>query len=430
MKRSDLWELLARSEAPAELSRALFADRALRRRTPMWSRARGAWVWDMKGRRYLDFVAGFGVASVGHANPRVVRAVQRQAARLLHGFGDVHPHEARARLAARLCAIAPWRDARVLWAQSGSEAVELAWKTAYLATGKPGVLAFESGYHGDSGLALSISAWPAFRRPFSTLLPACAAWAPYGDARAAFKRARPDTGAVLVEPILGRGGNVIPPPGFLRALRRETKRRGWLLIADEIFTGLGRTGRRFAFEHEGVVPDLVCIGKTLAGGMPLAAVLGPKRIMNAWLGVDTGGEAPVASTFMAHPVACAAAEAALDEIERKNLARRSERLGAIALRKIRAMTRGHREVVNLRGRGLLIGIEFRSADPARRVVEAALERSLILLAGGLRGNVVTLSPPLTLSTGELNEGLRRLRAAVESTMPLPSRGRRNPKRAG
>jgi 4-aminobutyrate aminotransferase/(S)-3-amino-2-methylpropionate transaminase len=430
MKRPDLWELLAGAEAPAALAPALFGDRALRQRTPMWARARGAWVWDTKGRRYLDFVAGFGVASVGHANPRVVRAVQRQAARLMHGFGDVHPHEARARLAAKLCALAPWRDARVLWAQSGSEAVELAWKTAYLSTGKPGILAFEGGYHGDTGLALSLSAWPAFRRPFAALLPARTAWAPYGDARAACARARPDTGAALVEPIRGRGGHVIPPPGFLRALRRETKRRGWLLIADEIFTGLGRTGRRFAFEREGVVPDLVCVGKTLAGGMPLAAVLGPRRIMDAWLGVDTGGEAPVASTFMAHPVACAAAEAALDEIESKNLARRSERLGLAALAKIRAMTRGRREIVDVRGRGLLLGIEFQRADQARRVVEAALERSLLLLPGGIKGNVVTLSPPLTLSTTELNEGLRRLEGALQDGTASASTGRRNPKRAG
>lgn len=422
MKRTDLAELLAKAEAPAALSPSFFENRTARARTPVWARARGAWVWDTKGRRYLDFVAGFGVASVGHANPRVVRAVRRQAGRLLHGFGDVHPHDVRARLAERLVELAPWRDARVLWAQSGSEAVELAWKTAYLATGKPGVLAFVGGYHGDSGLALSLSAWPAFRRPFARLLPSHTAWGPYGDARAAFARARRDTGAVLVEPIQGRGGQVIPPEGFLRQLRRETKRRGWVLIADEIFTGLGRTGRRFAFEHEGVVPDLVCVGKTLAGGMPLAAVLGPKRIMDAWRKVDTGGEAPLASTFQAHPVACAAAIAALEEIERKKLAARAARLGALALRRLRTMTRGRHEIVEVRGRGLQIGIEFASAAQARRVVEAALERSLIVLAGGLRGHVVTLSPPLTLSTAELNDGLQRLESALQAGTLSRSRG--------
>src|SRR5262249_9842302 len=160
----------------------------------------------------------------------------------------------------------------------------------------------------------------------------------------AFGRARPDTGAVIVEPIQGRGGQVIPPSGFLRALRRETKRRGWLLIADEIFTGLGRTGRRFAFEHEGVGPDLVCIGKTLAGGMPLAAVLGPRRIMDVWLGVDTGGEAPIAATFHAHPVACAAAEAALDELVNKKLAARAARLGKTALRRLHTLAHGRPEI--------------------------------------------------------------------------------------
>src|SRR5262249_8332946 len=159
-------------------------------------------------------------------------------------------------------------------------------------------------------------------------------------------------------------------------LRRETKRRGWLLIADEIFTGLGRTGRRFAFEHEGVVPDLVCIGKTLAGGMPLAALLGPRRIMDVWLGVDTGGEAPIAATFHAHPVACAAAEAALDELVNKKLAARAARLGKTALRRLHTLAHGRPEIVEVRGRGLMIGIEFRNADQARRVVGAALERSL------------------------------------------------------
>jgi 4-aminobutyrate aminotransferase/(S)-3-amino-2-methylpropionate transaminase len=275
-----------------------------------------------------------------------------------------------------------------------------------------------------------LSAWPSFRKPFAPLLPARTAWAPYGDARSAFDRARADTGTVLVEPIQGRGGHVIPPPGFLTALRRGTRRRGWLLIADEIFTGLGRTGRRFAFEHEGAVPDMLCVGKTLAGGMPLAAVLGPKQIMDVWRSVDTDGEAPVASTFMAHPVACAAAEAALDEIESKKLAKRAARLGALALRRLRWMARGREEIVDVRGRGLLIGIEFHRADQARRVVEAALDRSLILLAGGLHGETVTLSPPLTLSTAELDEGLRRLEDALEHGTPSRSRGRRNSQRSG
>ena len=441
MKRSDLWDKLVGAEAPAALAPLLFADRAARERTPMWARARGAWVWDTRGRRYLDFVAGFGVASVGHANARVVRAVRRQAGRLLHGFGDVHPHDVRARLADRLARLAPWPDARVLWAQNGSEAVELAWKTAWLATGKPGVLAFEGGYHGDSGLALSLTGWPAFRKPFSLLLPAQTVWAPYGDARSGIARAerasRP-TGAVLVEPIQGRGGHVIPPEGFLALLRRESKKRGWLLIADEIFTGLGRTGRRFAFEHEGVLPDLICVGKTLAGGLPLAAVLGPKKIMEVWSHVDTGGEAPVASTFMAHPLACAAAEAALDEIEKRRLVGRAARLGDRALRRLREIAYGRDAVADVRGRGLMIGIELAQAAQARRVVEAALDRALLLLAGGLHGNVVTLSPPLTLSTSELSEGLKRIESALDQALGTPSsraprargKGRRNPKRGG
>jgi 4-aminobutyrate aminotransferase-like enzyme len=453
-RRSDaLWRALIGAEVPAQLTPAVFgggaAGRRARRDTPMWSRARGSHVWDVDGRRYLDLVAGFGVASVGHANPRVVAAVRRQAARLLHGFGDVHPHEARARLAARLARLAPWPDARVLWAQSGSEAVELAWKTAHLATGRPGVLAFEGGYHGDSGLALSHTGWPALRTPFAPLLPARTVWGPYPDckrcplslrfpsceiacAKEAFARADrrgARVGAVLVEPIQGRGGQVVPPPGFLALLRRETKRRGWLLIADEIYTGLGRTGRRFAFQHEGVVPDLVCVGKTLGGGMPIAAVLGPAKVLSAWRRAGAGPEAPVASTFLAHPVACAAALAALDEIEKRKLAARASRMGRIVLRDLRAIARGRPRVFDVRGRGLLVGIELAhpdgTPDPAlaSAVVRAALARSLILLGGGAHGNVVSLSPALTLSASEWRQARSGIEAALDDALGrLSTRG--------
>ena len=234
----DAWRQLVGAEAPASLLPVLYgsgpAGREARAATPVWSRARGPWVWDTDGRRYLDFVTGFGVAAVGHAHPRVTAAVARQVRRLAHGYGDVHPHEPRARLAARLAALAPWPRAHVLWAQSGSEAVELAWKSAYLATGRPGVLAFENGYHGESVGALSLTGLPAFRAPFAGLLPRRTVWGPYADcARCplglvfpacrfacvgeAFARADradrrgPGIGAVLVEPIQGRGGVIVRP---------------------------------------------------------------------------------------------------------------------------------------------------------------------------------------------------------------------------
>lgn len=433
-RRSDaLWRRLVRAEVPAQLTPSLFTDRRARRETPMWARARGSYLWDADGRRYLDLSAGFGVASVGHANPRVVAAVRRQAARLLHGFGDVHPHETRARLAARLARLAPWRDARVLWAQSGSEAVELAWKTAYLATGRPGVLAFEGGYHGDSGTALSHTGWPELRTPFASLLPARTVWGPYGDAREAFARADrrgARVGAVMVEPVQGRGGQVVPPPGFMSLLRRETRRRGWLLIADEIYTGLGRTGRRFAFQHDGIVPDLVCVGKTLGGGMPIAAVLGPARTLAAWKRVRTGGEAPASGTFFAHPVACAAALAALDEIDRKRLVSRAARMGRMVLRDLRALARGRPRVVDVRGRGLLVGIELADAALTARLVRAALTRGLLLLGGGVRGNVICLSPPLTISVPEWRRALRILEAALDDALGrLSTGGSREPRNA-
>jgi len=455
-RRSEaLWRRLVASEVPAQLTPALFADPRARRDTPMWARARGSHVWDVDRRRYLDLTSGFGVASVGHANPRVVAAVHGQASRLLHGLGDVHPHEMRARLAARLARLAPWPGARVLWAQSGSEAVVLAWKTAYLATGRPGILAFEGGYHGDSGTALSHTGWPKLRTPFTPLLPARTVWGPYPDckrcplslrypsceiacAKEAFARADrrgARVGAVLVEPIQGRGGQVVPPPGFMTLLRRETKRRGWLLIADEIYTGLGRTGRRFAFQHDRVTPDLVCVGKTLGGGMPIAAVLGPSRVLSAWKHLDMGGEAPVSSTFVAHPLACAAALATLDEIDARRLVSRATRMGRVVLRDLRALARGRPRVFDVRGRGLLVGIELArpdgSPDPklAGAVVNAALARGVLLLGGGVRGNVICLSPPLTISLPEWRRALKAIEAAMDDALgglsTGASRGSRN-----
>jgi 4-aminobutyrate aminotransferase-like enzyme len=443
----DAWRQLVGAEAPASLLPVLYgsgpAGREARAATPVWSRARGPWVWDTDGRRYLDFVTGFGVAAVGHAHPRVTAAVARQVRRLAHGYGDVHPHEPRARLAARLAALAPWPRAHVLWAQSGSEAVELAWKSAYLATGRPGVLAFENGYHGESVGALSLTGLPAFRAPFAGLLPRRTVWGPYADcARCplglafpacrfacvgeAFARADradrrgPGIGAVLVEPIQGRGGVIVPPPGFLRAVRLEARRRRWLLIADEIYTGLGRTGRLFACEHDGVVPDLLCLGKALAGGLPLAAVLGRAAVLAPWRRAASGAEPAHAATFLAHPVSCAAALAALDVIAAERLTARAGRLGRRLRRGLDRLARAHPRIAEVRGRGMLAALAFARAggapDPAtaRAVMAAAQAEGLLVLTSGSAGQAVSLTPPLTLTEAQLDDGLRRLDRALEA----------------
>jgi 4-aminobutyrate aminotransferase / (S)-3-amino-2-methylpropionate transaminase / 5-aminovalerate transaminase len=219
---------------------------------------------------------------------------------------------------------------------------------------------------------------------------------------------------VIVEPVQGRGGDVVPPPGFLAGLSSLCRARGLLLILDEIYTGLGRTGRRFAADHEGVVPDLLCVGKALSGALPFAACLGPARVMDAW--PRSGGEAKHTSTFLGNPLACAAALASLAEIERRGLAGRADTEGARWIRRLRVMAEDHPCVGDVRGRGLMIGLdlvrdrESREPDPERagRAVTAALRRGWILLAGGPDGNVLSLSPPLTIGRELLDRAVRTL----------------------
>ncbi len=445
-RHEELWRLLLRGEAPAHLSPALYAagprGRSARSATPIWRSARGVWVRDAAGRRLLDFTSGLGAASIGHAHPAVVKALRAQAARLLHAFGDLEPHESRARLAAALSDLGPWPETRVLWAQSGSGAVELALQTAFLATGRSGVLAFRGGYHGDSLGALEVSGFPSFRRPFVPLLRRRTVWGDYPDcARCplglrhpscrlacvdrAFERAdrfsrRTPIGAVLMEPILGRGGTVIPPRGALRAVRDRARERGWLVLFDEIFTGFGRTGQLFAFQHEGVRPDLLCVGKALGGGLPIAAVLGPRRLLEAWRRVSSGGEAAHSATFLAHPLACAAALAALDVLRSERLVERSRRLGAALLRQLERLREALPAVRHARGRGLFAALDFggdgvppaTARARASGVVSAALRQGLLVLGAGLDRTAVQLCPPLVLSREELALGVRRLERAL------------------
>jgi len=406
-----------------------------------WVRARGSNVWDADGNRFVDLSGGFAVAAAGHRNPRVVTALRRQLGHLLHGMGDVHPPEVKVRLLERLARLAPFPDARVVLANSGAEAVEAALKTARLHTGRPGVLAFTGAYHGLTYGALGVTDRTLFREPFEDQLNPHVLRAPYphpyrpppelagsGDLRAAALAAvvrRLDgpggdaVGAVVVEPVQGRAGDVVPPPGFLAGLADLCRERGLLLVLDEIYTGLGRTGRQFAAEHEGVVPDLLCVGKALSGALPISACLGPARVMEAW--PLSRGEAKHTSTFLGNPLACAAAIASLDEIERLDLAGRAAREGERWMARIRERAGSDPRVGDVRGRGLMIGIdlvrdrESRVPDPglAGRVVTAALRRGWILLAGGPDGNVLSLSPPLTVTPELLDRATRMLAFLLE-----------------
>lgn len=401
-----------------------------------WDRARGSNVWDADGNRYVDLTSGFGVAAVGHAHPAVVRAIRAQAGRLPHGMGDVHPPVRKVRLLERLAELLPLPSARVVLACGGAEAVEIALKTAALHTGRPGALAFVGAYHGLTYGALSLTDGARFRAPFEAQLNPHVVRAPYPDpyrppeelrgaadlTTAALEAAarRLDStggervGAVVVEPMLGRGGEVVPPPGFLSGLASLCRERGLLLVADEVFTGLGRAGRWLACEREGVVPDLACVGKALSGSLPLAACVGTGEVMEAW--PPSEGEATHTSTFLGNPVACAAGLASLRALERGGLPARAEREGERWRARLARLAERHPAVGDVRGLGLAVGIDLvrdrdsREPDPglARRVVVGALRRGWILLAGGAAGNVLSLSPPLTISRRLLDDSVEAL----------------------
>ena len=395
-----------------------------------WDRAAGVHVWDVDGNRYLDLTAAFGVASVGHGHPRVVAAIQRQAGRLIHAMGDVHPNALKLDLARELVALTfgrwlktggsagaspsnPRREgrasrraaARVIFANSGAESVEAALKTAAIHTGRPGVIAFNGAYHGLTYGALAATARPHFRQPFEKQLGQFVSHIPYGQIPAvgiprsrdrAIRNSRSGApggsalphpieyyGALLVEPIQGRAGIIVPPDDFLPGLRRFCDRHGLVLIFDEIYTGFCRTGRWFAAEHWGVVPDVICVGKGMAGGFPLAACVGRAAVMDSW--PDSDGEAIHTSTSLGNPLGCAAALAAIAEMKRLKLAERAAALGTYALQ----------HFPTLRGRGLMLGLPV--SNPAK-LCEQLLQHGILALP---EGDVFGLTPPLTITRSQL-----------------------------
>lgn len=386
-----------------------------------WASGSGSTVTDVDGNRYLDLTSAFGVASTGHANPAVVRAIADQATRLPHGMGDVHPSDVKSALLERLAALAPIDDARIFLCSGGAESVEFALKTAMLATSKPDALAFEGAYHGLSYGTLEVAGIEKFRVPWSAQLRNAAALVPFPDARDAASsaatlakidlvlRARPTIGAIVVEPIQGRAGVVIPPDGFLRELRATCDAFGTLLIVDEIYTGFGRTGTMFACEREAVRPDILCVGKALGGGFPISATIVARRAADAWQ--PSLGEALHTSTYLGNPMGCAAALANIGEIERLRLPERAHALEPRIGERLERL-RERSDVVDVRGRGMLWAIEFETGKAAARCVVAALQRGLILLQSGVRGETITVAPPLVIAEDQLERALDLLESAI------------------
>ncbi len=360
-----------------------------------WQRAAGANVWDVDGNRYLDLTAAFGVANVGHTNPQVVKAVKEQAEELLHAMGDVHPNELKLKLAQELVALTFGRwtksEGRVVFANSGAEAVEVALKTAVIHTKRHGVIAFGGAYHGLTYGALDTTWRADFRSPFSKQLGHFTAHVPFG--RMPEVANIQDFGAVIAEPIQGRGGIVVPPDDFLPKLRQFCDDNGLLLILDEIYTGFCRTGRWFACEHAGVAPDVICVGKAMAGGLPISACVGRAEVMDSW--PESQGEAIHTSTFMGNPLGCAAALASIGEMKRLKLDTRSRELGEWLTKKLSKLGK-------LRGRGLMLGLQVDNAVP---IVEKLLRRGILALPEGSSNEVVGLTPPLVITKRQLNHCL-------------------------
>jgi 4-aminobutyrate aminotransferase / (S)-3-amino-2-methylpropionate transaminase / 5-aminovalerate transaminase len=404
-----------------------------------WEAARGANVRDVDGNVFVDLTAAFAVAGAGHAHPRMVAAISEQAGRLVHGMGDVHPPAIKVELLRALAEVAPGGLRRSILANSGAEAVEAALKTVALATGRPRVLAFQGGYHGLTLGALSVSSREDFRAPFRAQIPDNALFAPYPypyrpafgddpDASRALAHVEHllDTpgsgggtiGAILVEPVQGRGGDVVPPDAFLPGLRRICDDRDILLVLDEIYTGFGRTGRWFACEHTGVVPDLLVVGKALTGGLPFAACIGNDRAMDAW--PRSTGEAIHTSTFLGNPIGCAAALASIAVLREERLVERSAELGGRMLQRLRSSLGEHPRVGEVRGLGMMIGVEMvrdrGSRTPAPelvgRIVVDALRRGVLVLGGGIHGNVLSLSPPFTITEEQCSHALGVLEEVI------------------
>lgn len=365
-----------------------------------WESAEGVNVWDADGNRFLDFTSAFGVAGLGHRHPEIVEAMKGQSDHLLHGMGDVHPTALKVKLCERLSKLTFERwgagAGKVVLSNSGFEAVETALKTARLATGKRKVMAFTNGYHGLGYGSLLGTDLEKFRGPFVDQLAEVTNRVEYGSSEL------PDDdeiGAVIVEPIQGRGGKVIPPVGFLSALRNWCNEHDALLIFDEIYTGFHRTGKWFACEWEGVIPDLICVGKAMSGGFPISACVGKAEVMDEW--PESLGEALHTSTFLGHPVGCAMALKSLEIMEREETIRlvraASESLSS-ALQNF-----DHGAVREVRGRGLMWGMELNR--PAGGVLASLLAEGLLFLADGPEGNVLSFTPPFAISDGELSHTL-------------------------
>ncbi len=406
--RSREWvDRLARHECPAVTARRdrrAAAIGAANYDPIVFAEAVGANVLDTDDNRYVDLTSGFGVAFVGHRHPDVVAAVHSQSSRLLHAMGDAYPDTSRIELLERIAAVCPGDLDISLLGLSGSDAVDGAVKTAVLATGRSGVLSFGGSYHGLALGVLGLQGYKsAFTEPFRALTHPGVQHLPWGCDLDLVREALATQpfGLVIVEPIQGRGGMRTAPEGWHAQLAALTRAHGALLAHDEIQSGLGRTGTWFAGTHEGVVPDLLCLGKALGGGLPLSAVVGSRAVMNAW--GASKGEALHTQTFLGHPLGCAAANAVLDLIERDKLVERAAERGT------RLRERLHGAGFTTDGRGLMVRV---NVGDGLAVCRRLLERGYLTLPAGSTAEALGLTPPVCLTDAQIDGFVHTLAAAT------------------
>jgi 4-aminobutyrate aminotransferase len=396
-------------------------------------RAAGSCLFGPDGRRYLDFIAGFGVCNAGHNHPRIVAAAREQMERMVHAPAGVIAHEPMLRLAWELAKVAPGGADMFFFGNSGAESIETALKGARFLTGRPGIVAFLGSFHGRTMGATSVTSSKAsYRRGHGPLLPQvhfaryadpyraasptdCAAEA-LEDLDRLFAHVIPpeEVAALLVEPVLGEGGYVVPPREWLAGLRRRCDQHGILLVFDEVQSGFGRTGEWFAAQALDVAPDIVCLAKAIANGFPLGATGARRDLLEGW------GAASHGTTFGGHPVSCAAALATLEVMREEGLPDKARSQGGYLLERLRELQQKHEFIGDVRGLGLMIGVEFvtpgggREPAPgvARRVLDRALADGLLLYPCGRLGQVIRLSPPLSVTRPEIDEALDILGRAL------------------
>ena len=387
------------------------------------ARAEGATVWDADGREYLDFAGGIACQNLGHNPETVVRAVHEQVDRYLHQCFMVGLYEPYVEVCRRLDELWPGSsETKTLLVNSGAEAVENAVKIARVATGRPGVIVFDRAFHGRTNLTMAMTSKLVYKQGFGPLAPdVYRAPAPYPyrgvtteDALAGVELllkqdvAAEAVACVVLETVQGEGGFIPMPPEFVRALKDLCERNGILYVADEVQSGCGRTGPVWAIEQLGVEPDLLVSGKTLGGGLPLAAVTGKADAMDA---VQPGG---LGGTFGGNPVSCAAACAVLDALAEPAFRARAEEIGRLVRSRLDELAARHPAIGEVRGLGSMLALELeaRSGEEAKRVTVAAREQGLLLLSCGLYGNVIRLLPPLTATDEELERSLSILDSAL------------------